>query len=76
MIHWPGEKKPVAKNPYGYYEYDEPMTFFRIQYLRDSTTLSEYEIERKILKEEKNRIKKIKKSRFKLRTFTIAKSFF
>lgn len=74
VIHWPGEKKPLQKNPYGYYKYDEPMTFFRKQYLRDSTNLSEHEIERKILKEEKDRIKKIKRSRFKLRTFTLAKS--
>ncbi|MHA2277955.1 MAG: hypothetical protein ACXAC2_19415 [Candidatus Kariarchaeaceae archaeon] len=76
VIHWPGDLKPIQLNPYGYYEYDEPMTFFRKQYLRDSTNLSEREIEREILKEEKLRVRKIKKSRIKLKIFTIAKSIF
>ena len=61
IVHWPGNAKPIPNDPYGYHGFNEPMTFFRKQYLRDSTTLSEYEIERKILKEEIDRIKKIKR---------------
>jgi len=76
VIHWPGDKKPVSANQSGYYPYQEPMRYFRKKFLKDSTSLTDYEIEKTIDSEDKKREFNLKYSKKSFNTFTKIKRIF
>jgi hypothetical protein len=74
VIHWAGSKKPVAKNPFGYYPYREPMAFFRKKFLKDTTNMPSWQIRLVLWKEDKLREFLILKSRCHIKAVMFVKS--